>query len=157
MFSATIGGGHPESARALQLKWYITKWKEMPITSDHTQGFGARLAEIQAVILLAVLLRVTGCELTVYTVVRAVAVAALLAFPVGPESLISGQLAPVAHTATVAARHTQAVPQCEALLTLTPILAGQRTWLFRFIQVGTGQRAGAGALIKMTVFRTGKS
>lgn len=75
----------------------------MSITSCHTESLGAWLAEIQAIILLAVLLSVTGCELTVYTVVRAIAVAALLAFPVRPESLISGQLAPMAHAATIAA------------------------------------------------------
>lgn len=82
----------------------------MSITGCHTQGLGARLAEIQAVILLAVLLRVAGCEKTVYAIVRAVAIAALLALPVSPERLIGGQLAPVAHAATITARHTQAVP-----------------------------------------------
>lgn len=155
--ASAIGGGHPKSTRALQLKRYATKWQKMSITSGHTQGLSPRLAEIQAIILLAVLLRVTGCELTVYTVVRAIAVAALLALPVGPESLISGQLAPVAHAATVTACHTQAIAQRKAFFTLTPLLAWQRTWLFRFIQVGTGQRAGAGALVKMTVLWTGES
>ncbi len=153
----TIGGGHPKSTRALQLKRYATKWQKMSITSCYTQGLSPRQAEIQAVILLAVLLRVTGCELTVYTVVRAIAVATLLALPVSPESLVSGQLAPVAHAATVTACHTQAIAQRKSFLTLTPLLAWQRTWLFRFIQVGTGQRAGAGALIKMTILWTGKS
>lgn len=155
--SLTVGGGHPKSTRALQLKWNATEWQKMSITSCHTQGLSTRLADIQAIILLAVLLRVTGCELTVHIVVRAIAVAALLAFPVCPESLISGQLVPVAHAATVAACHTQAIPQRKAFLTLTPLLAWQRTRLFRFIQVGAGQRAGTGALIKMTVLRTGKS
>lgn len=105
----------------------------MSITSSHTQGLSARLAEIEAVNLLAVLLSVTGCELTVYTVVRAIAVAALLALPVCPESLISGQLASVAHAATITACHTQAIAKRKAFLTLTPLLAWQRAWLFRFI------------------------
>lgn len=133
--STTVGGGHPESTRALQLKWYATKWQEVSITRCHTQGLSAWQAEIQAITLLAVLLEVTGRQLTVYTVVRAVAVAALLALPVRPESLISGKLAAMAHTATIAARHTQAVAKRKAFLALTPLLAGQRARLLRFIQV----------------------
>lgn len=129
----------------------------MSIASCHTQGLRARLAEIQAVILLAVLLRVTRRELTVYGVVRAIAVAALLALPVCPESLVGGQLTPVVDAATISARHAQAIPQREAVFALTPLLTRQGARLFGVVQVGTGQRAGAGALIKVTVLWTGKS
>lgn len=129
----------------------------MSVTSRHTQGLSARLAKVQAVVLLAVLVRVTGCELTVHTVVSTIAEAALLALPVRPEGLVSGQLASVAHAATIAARHTQAFAQRETFLTLAPFLARQRARLFRFVQVGTGQRAGTRALVEMTVLWTGKS
>lgn len=95
--------------------------------------------------------------LTVDAVVRTIAVAALLALPVCPESLIGGQLAAVAHAATIASCHTKTIKQCKTFLALTPFLAGQRARFLRFIQVSTGQRAGAGTLIKMTVLWTGES
>lgn len=95
--------------------------------------------------------------MTVHAVVRAVTVAPLLALPVSPESLISCQVAAMAHTAAVTARYTKVVMQNEAILTLTPLLAWQGARFPWFIQVGTGQRAAAGALIKVTVFWTWKS
>lgn len=134
-----------------------TKWQEMAISSGHTQGLCARPAEIQAITFLAVLLDVAGRRLTVNGVVRAIAVAALLALPVRPECLISGQSASVAHAATITACHTEAVVQSEAFLALTALLAWQRARRLRFVQAGTGQRAGGGALIKMTVLWTRQS
>lgn len=129
----------------------------MSITSRCAQSLCARLAKIQAVHFLAVLLQGTWCRLAIDAVVRAVAVATLLALPVCPESLIGGELAAAMRTTTIAAGHTKAVAQRKALPTLAALLARQRTWLLRLVQVGAGQRAGAGALLKMTVVWTGKS
>lgn len=128
----------------------------MSITGRYTQGLSTWLAKIQAVHLLAVLLQGTRCKLAIHAVVRAVAVATLLAFPICPESLIGDELAAMMHTATVAAGHTEATAQRKALPTLAALLAWQRTRLLRLVQVGAGQRAGAGALLEMTVFWTGK-
>lgn len=150
------GGGHPQSTGALELKRYTTKRQEVPITSDHAQSLRAGQAEVQAVVLLAVLLGATGRQLTVHAVVRAVAVAALLALPVCPERLVSGQLAIVTHAAAVAAGHAEAVPHRKAVLALTPLLAWQRARLIGLIQVGAGQRAGRRAFLEMTVLWTRK-
>lgn len=116
-----------------------------------------RQAEIQTVALVAVLLQATGGQMTIHTVVRAITVAALLALPVSPESLISCQVTAMAHTAAVAACYTKVVMQNKAILTLTALLAWQGARFPWFIQLGTGQRAAAGALIKVTVFWTWKS
>lgn len=129
----------------------------MPITGSHTQGLGARLTEVQAVVLLTVFLGTAGRELTIHAVVRAVAEAALLALPVRPKRLIGGQLTAVAHAAAVTTRNTQAVPQRKAVLTATSFLAWQRAWLLRLVQVGTGQRASTGALVEVTVLWAGES
>lgn len=129
----------------------------MAVTCSHTQGLGAWLAEVQAVVLLAVLLGVAGCELTVRAVVGAVAVAALLAFPVSPESLVGGHLVAVVHAAAVAPGHAQAVPHRKAFFTLAAFLARQRARLLGLIQVGAGQRASGGAFLKMAVLWTRKS
>lgn len=155
--ASTVGGDHPGSTGALQVKWHAAKRQKVPIASSHTQGLCARLTEVQAVVLLAVLLGTAGSELTVHAVVGAVAEAALLALPVRPESLIRGQLTAIAHTTAVATRDTQAVPQRKTNFTPTTLQTRQRARLLRLVQVGTGQRAGSGALVKMTVLWTGKS
>lgn len=129
----------------------------MPVSCCRAEGLSVRQAEIQTIALVAVLLQATGGQMTVHTVVRAVTVAPLLALPVSPESLISCQVTAMAHTAAVTARYTKVVMQNEAILTLTPLLAWQGARFSWFIQVGTGQRAAAGALIKVTVFWTWKS
>lgn len=129
----------------------------MSITGRCAQSLSAWLAKIQAVYFLAVLLQETRCKLAINTVVRTIAVATLLALPVCPESLIGGELAAVMRTTTIAAGHTEAVAQRKALSTLAALLAWKWTWLLRLIQVGACQRAGAGALLKMTVVWTGKS
>ncbi|TNN47363.1 hypothetical protein EYF80_042451 [Liparis tanakae] len=115
--------------RALQFKRDAAERQKMSVAGRQTQGLGARPADVQAVVLQAVLLRAAGCELTVDAVVGAVAVAALLALPVRPEGLIGGQLAAVAHAAAIAACHAHAIPQREAVLALTPFLARQRARL----------------------------
>lgn len=129
----------------------------MPVSCCRTEGLGVWQAEIQSVALVAVLLQATGGQVTVHTVVRAVTVAPLLALPVSPESLISCQVTAMAHTAAVTARYTKVVMQNEAILTLTPLLARQGAGLPWFVQVGAGQRAAAGALIKVTVLWTWES
>lgn len=155
--ASTICGGHLQSAGALKLKRHAIKRQKMSVAGGHTQGLGTWLAEVQAFVLLAVLLRAAGCELTVHAVVRPVAVAALLAFPVCPEGLVGGNLAALVHTAAFAPRHAQAVPHRKAILTLAAFLTGQRARLLRLIQVSAGQRAGGGAFFKMTVLWTRKS
>lgn len=129
----------------------------MSITGCCAQSLSAWLAKIQAVHFLAELLQGTWCKLAINAVVRAIAVATLLALPVCPESLIGGELAAVMCTTTITAGHTKAVAQRKALPTLAALLAWQRTWILRLVQVGAGQRAGAGAFLKMTVVWTGKS
>lgn len=99
----------------------------MPITGRCAESLGTWLAKIEAIHFLAVLLRRTWCKLAVHAVVRAVAVATLLALPVCPESLIGGELAAVMCTTTIAVGHTKAVAQCKALSTLAALLAWQRT------------------------------
>lgn len=129
----------------------------MPIAGRCAQSLSAWLAKIQAVHFLAVLLQGARCKLAIHAVVRAVAMAALSALPVCPESLIGGELAAVMCAATITAGHTEAVAQRKALPTLAALLARQRTWLLRLVQIGAGHRTGAGALLKMTVVWTGKS
>lgn len=129
----------------------------MSVTRRHAQGFGAGKAEVQAVVFLAVFLGVAGSELTVNAVVGAVAVAAFLTFPVRPEGQIRGERSAVAHAAAITARHAKAVSKSKSFLTLTALLTGQRARLLGVVEVVTGQRAGAGALVKMAVRWTGKS
>lgn len=129
----------------------------MSVPGCYAQGLGTRHTVIHAIVFLAELFWAAGYMSTVDTVVGAVAVAALLAFPVGPKSVIGGEMASVANAATVTASHTQSVTQRKTILALATLLAWERTRLFRHIQVGTGQRAGSGAFIKMTVLWTGKS
>lgn len=126
-FCLTVSSRHLEGTRTLELKWHAHKRQEMPVTGCCTESLGAWLAKIEAIDFLAVLLQGTWCELAVHAVVRAVAVATLLALPVCPESLIGVELAAMMLTTTIAAGHTKTVTQCEALSTLASLLARQRT------------------------------
>lgn len=152
-----MAGDHLKSTRALEFKGHAPKRQEVSVPGRHADGLGVRQAEEQALALVAVLLQATGGVLTGHPVVRAVAVAALLALPVRPEGLVGGQTAAVVDAAAVAAGDTKVVVQDEAVLTLAALLARLGARFPRVIQVGAGQRAAAGALIKVTVLWTGKS
>lgn len=153
----TLCGGQHKGAAALQVERNATEGQEVAVASDGTQRLGARLAEVELLVLLAELLCIAGGEMAVHAVVSAVAVAALLALPVRPEGLVGGQLPAHVHAAAVAPCHALAVPESVTLLALAALGAGQWARLLWLVQVGTGQGAVTGALLKVAALRAGQS
>lgn len=126
----------------------------MAIARDDARGVSPNLAVIQPTFLQAVFVFLTGDVFTVHAVVRAIAVAKVLAVGIHPEGLVGGKLVPLKAAPTLTPENASGTPESKAFITLAALHTSVQAHGPR-CQVFTGFRAGH-ALLKVAVLWAGE-